>query len=158
MGEANMTAGFASIGLLSFSGLRRAESNSVIRADATLTDQRPPWFEALARRFDSFVDLEMNWDSYGGLPVHESVAQAARDLILRIVPLSAPAPIAVPTSRGGIQFEWHTRDVELEIEVASPGRLSAVFENRMTGEEWERQFESDLSPLVEAIGQLPEST
>lgn len=152
-----MTASIAPIELLSFRGLRKTESSSVIRAEATLTQQRPAWLDAVARKCASFVELEDNWDSYGGRPVHESVAQAASDLLFQLVRPSAPAPTAVPTSRGGIQFEWHTPAVDLEIDLASPGRLSAVFENRTTGEEWEHQFQSDLTLLVKAIGQLSEA-
>jgi len=150
-----MTATLAPIEFLSFRDLRKAESNSVLRAEATLSEQRPAWLDAVARKCASFVDLENNWDSYGGRPVHESVAQATSELLLKLARASSPAPTVVPTARGGIQLEWHTASVELEIDIASPGRLSAIFENRATGEEWEREFQSDLSQLVNAIGQLP---
>jgi hypothetical protein len=48
-------------------------------------------------------------------------------------------------------------NVDLEIELASAGRISALFENRTTGQGWEHEFESDLRLLVEAVDQLPES-
>ena len=150
-----MTATLDPIEFLSFRNLRKAEATSVIRADATLSEQRPTWLDAVTRKCASFVELERDWDSYGGLPVHQSVAQATSDLLLRLARPSSPAPTVVPTSRGGIQIEWHTPSVELEIAIASPGRMSAVFENRATGEEWEHDFQSDLGKLVEAIGQLP---
>lgn len=150
-----MTATLAPIEFLSFRDRRKAESNSVIRADATLSEQRPAWLDVVARTCASFVDLESNWDSYGGRPVHESVARATSDLLQRLARASSPAPTVVPTARGGIQLEWHTPSVDLEIAIASAGRLSAVFENKTTGEEWERDFQSDLSDLVSAIGQLP---
>lgn len=149
-----MTATLAPIEFLSFRDLRKAESHSVIRAEATLSEQRPAWLDAVARTCASFVDLESNWDSYGGRPVHESVAQATSDLLLKLARASSPAPTVVPTARGGIQLEWHTPSIDLEIAVASASRLSAAFENKTTGEEWERDFHSDLSDLVSAIGQL----
>ena len=150
-----MTATLAPIEFLSFRDLRKTESSSVLRPEATLSEQRPAWLDLVARKCASFVDLEGDWDSYGGRPVHESVAQATSDLLLKLARASSPAPIVVPTSRGGIQLEWHTPSVDLEIAVASAGRLSAAFENKATGEEWERDFQSDLSQLVDAIGQLP---
>jgi hypothetical protein len=150
-----MTATLAPIEFLSFRDRRKAESSSVVQAEATLSEQRPAWLEVVARTCASFVKLEPNWDSYGGRPVHESVAQAASDLLLQLSRASSPAPIAVPTARGGIQLEWHTPAVDLEIDIASAGRVSAVFENKTTGEEWERSFQSDLSQLVSAISQLP---
>lgn len=150
-----MTATLAPIEFLSFRDLRKTETTSVLRPEATLSEQRPAWLDLVARKCASFVDLESNWDSYGGRPVHETVAQATSELLLKLTRASSPAPSVVPTARGGIQLEWHTPSVDLEIAVASAGRLSAVFENKMTGEEWERDFQSDLTQLVDAIGQLP---
>src|SRR5215471_6062282 len=106
-----MTATLAPIEFLSFRDLRKAESNSVLRAEATLSEQRPAWLDAVARKCASFVDLENNWDSYGGRPVHESVAQATSELLLKLARASSPAPTVVPTARGGIQLEWHTASV-----------------------------------------------
>jgi hypothetical protein len=152
-----MTASIAPVALFSFRSIRKAESSSVIRPESTLTGQIPAWFDAVARKCVSFVELENNWDSYGGRPVHESIAQAAANLIVQLVRASVPEPTVVPTSGGGIQLEWHTTTVDLEIELASAGRISAVFEDRTTGREWEHEFQSDLSLLVEAVGQLSES-
>lgn len=152
-----MTASLAPIGLLSFRSLGKMPSSTVIRNEATLTEQVPPWFDAVVRTCAAFVELERDWDSYGARPVHESIARAAGDLLLQLVRPSVPAPTVVPTPSGGIQLEWHTPSVDLEIELASAGRLSAIFEDRSTGQEWERQFESDLGLLVSAVGRLSET-
>jgi hypothetical protein len=55
-----MTASLAPVGLLSFRGLRKNESSSVIRTEATLSDQIPAWFDAVARKCASLVELESN--------------------------------------------------------------------------------------------------
>ena len=152
-----MTASLAPVGLLSFRGPEKTASSSIVRPDATLTERAPTWFDAVARKCFSFVELENNWDSYGGRPVHESVAQAAADLLSRLARPFTAEPTVVPTSGGGIQIEWRTSKVDLEIEFASAGRISALFENRATGQTWEEEFESDLGLLVEAVGQLTAS-
>jgi hypothetical protein len=95
--------------------------------------------------------------SYGGVPVQPSAVKATSAILFAYARPSSPPPTVVPTTRGGIQIEWHTPSVELETSVAPPSCISALFENRATGEEWERDFRSDLSELAKAIGQLPDA-
>ena len=151
-----MTASLAPEGLLSFRGFRRMGGSSVIQPEATITEQAPSWLDA-ARECASLVELERDWDSYGGRPVHQSIAQAATNLILQLGRPGVPSPTVVPTARGGIQLEWHTSKVDLEIEVISPGRLSALFEDHENGQQWEREFDSDLTLLVKAVDRLAEA-
>ncbi len=62
-------------------------------------------------------------------------------------------PFVVPTSGGGIQFEWHTRGIDLEVEVVQPGRIVALFADSRTGEEWEEETK-DFSLLREALQKI----
>ena len=50
---------------------------------------------------------------------------------------ATPAPIVVPTVRGGLQLEWHQRDVDLEVEVPPSGAVQVAYENLAEGREWE---------------------
>jgi hypothetical protein len=149
-----VTATLADEGLMSNLKLRKGPPSSVMRSEATISVLVPPWFAELDRELMSLVNLEANWNSYGARPVHESTVRAASDLLRQLIRPSVPGPAVVPTSGGGIQFEWHTDDIDLEIELASAGRLSAAFEDRASGEEWERDFSSDLGQLVAAINKL----
>jgi hypothetical protein len=152
-----VTATLADEGLMSNQKLQKGSRSSVMRSEATISILVPGWFDGVDRKLMSFVNLEPNWNSYGARPVHESVARAASDLLRQLVRRTAPEPSVVPTSGGGVQFEWHTRNHDLEIELPSPGRLLAVFEDRASGEEWEREFSSDLGPLVTAISKITQS-
>jgi len=152
-----VTATLADEGLMSNLKLHRGPPSSVMLSEATISVLVPRWFEGVERKLMSFVNLEANWNSYGARPVHESVARAASDLLRQLVRPSATEPAVVPTSGGGVQIEWHTRSLDLEIELASVGRLSAAFEDRASGEEWEQEFSTDLGLLVKAINKITQS-
>lgn len=80
----------------------------------------------LLKQIDSFASLEANWDSYGAEQIDPGVIDHAKRLIRSIallVPDHTPAPSVVPTSRGGVQFEWHIGGVDVEIEIHPDGTI-----------------------------------
>ncbi|MFP3941452.1 MAG: hypothetical protein ACLF0P_14225 [Thermoanaerobaculia bacterium] len=62
-----------------------------------------------------------------------------------------PPPSVVPTATGGVQAEWHRKGYDFEIEVLSPARFVAHFEDVESGEIESRAVVSDLRPLIEWI-------
>ena len=67
----------------------------------------PPWFEATLRSMIELLELEPNWDSYGGSPVGQSVAVFVVDFLQQVMPDEASLPSVVPSPDGGISLEWH---------------------------------------------------
>jgi len=65
-----------------------------------------------------------------------------------------PVPSVCPTNRGGVQVEWHERGIDLEIETLSAYTLGVSFEDSLTGTEWDREVDADLSPLISCIADL----
>jgi len=65
-----------------------------------------------------------------------------------------PAPSLVPTVRGGVQLEWHLRDIDLEVEVLSGSQVAGYYKDHRTSSSWEDDLSVNLSPLVKAIGEL----
>lgn len=51
-----------------------------------------------------------------------------------------PEPFITPTNRGGVVIEWHTRGIDLEIEVEAPDLYHVSFENPNRSEEWEEDI------------------
>ena len=96
----------------------------------------PDWLYPVLGDLKRFTEHELNWDSYGGLPLTFQAGYAGLDLLARILPSDAPAPAVVPTTDGGLQFEWHTPSGDLEIEVSGNGLMSADFEG-VGGEAWQ---------------------
>lgn len=65
---------------------------------------------------------EKNWDSYGAYPVTQASLEKA-DLMLEWVKvIGAKEPRPVPTGEGGIQLEWHTGGLLVELEIAPDGQ------------------------------------
>lgn len=75
----------------------------------------PLYLDAIDRSRQALVDLAAlppNWDTHGGAPIGTQELRVAE--IMATVP-----PRIVPTSRGGIQLEWHTGDWDIEIELVA---------------------------------------
>ncbi len=72
-------------------------------------------------------------------------------LLAHVMLSDTPAPEIVPTVRGGLQLEWHVRNVDVELEILSPGRYLLSFEDRSSERELEVELSSDLSPFAEAV-------
>jgi len=68
--------------------------------------------------------LSGGWNSYSAKPVATQNAVRAIRLLAEFVAPDTPPPVVVPTVRGGIQLEWHTKGFNVEIYVESPVEVS----------------------------------
>ena len=105
-------------------------------------------------RLLGLIDLGRNWDSYGAAPIDPANVEVALRILSRIKRKDTPPPCVVPTSRGGIQLEWHLRGIDLEIEIVTPTLIQGLFEDQRTGDAWEMEVSSNLQPLADAIATL----
>jgi hypothetical protein len=55
---------------------------------------------------------------------------------------------------GGMQLEWHTRGIDLEIEFTSPNHVLGLFEDQREGVCWEKDMASNIAPLHDVIASL----
>jgi hypothetical protein len=113
-----------------------------------------PWVDPTLKALGEILALGGNWDSYGANPVDPHTAAAVVGLCLETMRSDSPAPSVVPTSRGGIQLEWHTRGVDLEVEIASPGSIHGYFEDHREKSSWEGELTFNLRPLYDALAKL----
>jgi hypothetical protein len=60
----------------------------------------------------------------------------------------------VPTARGGIQLEWHTRGIDLEIELAVPEGIHVLYEDAAGEEEWELEPGASRERLASLMAHL----
>lgn len=112
------------------------------------------WVADAQERLEQLVNLAPNWDSYGARPVNERVASITLNLLHGLMRDTTPLPSIVPTNTGRVQLEWHTRGIDLEVEVVSPILVRVSFEDRRTGHEWERDLNIDLSDLYAAVSTI----
>jgi hypothetical protein len=116
----------------------------------------PVWFRRAVAALDELAQLPTDWDSYGaGAIGHQSILATA-ELLLGIMRDDTPFPSVVPTNRGTVLLEWHTRGVDLEVEVRGRDRIHASFEDSRDGTQWEAEIGPDLTQLVQSIERLSE--
>jgi len=70
------------------------------------------------------LDLPAGWNSYSAKPVAPQNAIRAIRLLAELLGPETPPPAVVPTVRAGIQLEWHTKGVNIEIYIDSPENVS----------------------------------
>lgn len=118
--------------------------------------QTPAWREPTVLGLEKILQLPEGWDSYGASRVQENVANSALHLLESTAGDNAPAPIVVPTSDGGVQFEWHVRGLDIELAVPPHEAPELFFRDRSSGTEWDRELGADLGPLSKALKFLAE--
>ncbi len=77
--------------------------------------------------FQSWGSVPKDWNTYGSPPIAQRAIQAAHRLLETGRIQGAPVPQIVPTSDGGIQFEWHLPGRRLEIEIDEEGTMEYFY-------------------------------
>jgi hypothetical protein len=108
--------------------------------------------------FRDLASLPANWDSYGSRPLSVSAVKRSFNLLPQLLAPSAPEPVMVPTSDGGVQFEWHRSGIDVEIRVPQQGPVSFLVADASTGQEVEGEGNLDLQTIREALERLSQIT
>lgn len=97
-----------------------------------------PMSSALSTSVEAVADLlslPKGWNSYAAKPIApQNVVRAIRLLVELLVVPQTPAPAVVPRVQGGIQFEWHTKSIDVEVYIDSPGEVSFFAEDAESGQ------------------------
>ena len=118
------------------------------------TPPEPIWLAHVAQELAAILELAPNWNSYGAPVVEKSAITQAFSVLQSIAKTDTPAPYVLPTPTGGVQFEWHTQEIDLEVEI-SPGReVSFLLDCTDKGKEYEGDLSSHLALVLEAVGKL----
>jgi hypothetical protein len=115
---------------------------------------QPAWVAPTTEALRKLSLLGDNWDTYGAPRIDSMTLGSALGLLRVLMQNDTPAPSVVPTSRGGVQLEWHVKGIDLEVEFLTPTDLHVIFEDQRTGTEWEADMPSDISRLAEVIALL----
>ena len=122
--------------------------------DQTAETGTPRWLKPLVLSVDQLLRLPQGWDSYDARPINPQSIISAVHFLQQLLQDDAQLPELVPTVRGFVQVEWHTSDVDFEVEVGPQGPLFAYFCNRRTGAEWESEVTANLGRIAEVITKL----
>lgn len=121
----------------------------------SLGDSPAPWLQSVFDSIQPLMRLGPNWDSYGAPPIDPVRVFRAVQLLISIMQQDTPAPAIVPTSSGGVQMEWHMRDMDIEVAVESANRFWAFMNDHRTGTQWDIEFAPPrLGRLRDAIKEL----
>jgi len=95
----------------------------------------PPWLYTVLGRVQHLMALRPNWDSYGSRPIEPNSVFYALEFLRTSMTQEGKAPQIVPTSKGGLQLEWHANGVDLEVDVDPAGDVSLSFDKDDRSEE-----------------------
>ncbi len=118
MGEKKMISPVRKIGeqLGQSTNERSLSSVSNLQCFVKLNDDE--WNTKLTTKLNELCSLRKGWDGYNARPPSYDVARFASLLLGKLCnPVLTPFPSIVPLANGGIQIEWHTGGIDLEIAI-----------------------------------------
>jgi hypothetical protein len=104
--------------------------------------------ERASAELERIGQLPAGWDGYGAPTIDPEIVEAATALVQRLPDDIAPPPRVVPLASGGLQLEWASGDVSLELEFESPSTIRFLKWNPLEGEPEEDSIDATN---VEAI-------
>jgi hypothetical protein len=113
-----------------------------------------PWQVEVVRRLSDLRELTPGWDGYRAPALSHGAVSFAIELLGKVMRSRTPLPQLVPSSVGGVQIEWHEKDIDLEIHIAAPYRCELWYQNHRSGEVIDQEFTADFSPLAIPIAEL----
>lgn len=116
----------------------------------------PQSFEKSVEGVVDLLGLQEGWNSYSAKPIRRGNAVRAVELLFELLGSRTPPPIVVPTVRGGIQLEWHTKGVDIEVYIRSPTDVSFFAEHIESNERTEQPLanhEHELKSWLERISE-----
>lgn len=112
------------------------------------------WQVDVVRRLLKLRELPRGWDGYGAPALSLDAAWFTIELLGKIMRPRTPAPQVVPSSVGGIQIEWHEKDIDLEIHIAAPYRCELWYNDHQSGRVISEEFTGDFSILAGPVAEL----
>ncbi len=116
--------------------------------------EEPAWLQPALDQLRQLCQLRNGWNSYRARHVTPASAVAALNLLDRTMLPTTPAPSIVPTASGGVQLEWHTHGIDLEVGITPSRNVTAAYEDQVDGGEWEDELGPDLAQLANALAAL----
>jgi len=130
---------------------RRASEFSV---EIQASGQMPRSFLKSVENIVDLLGLPRGWNSYAAKSIEPQNAIAAVRLLAQLLEVHSPAPIVVPTVRGGIQLEWHSKGINIEVYIDSSETISFFAEDIQSGRSCENPLpghESELRSWLQRI-------
>lgn len=78
------------------------------------------WLDSGLTKLSGLIRLPEDWDSYGAPPIDAEVAGTLWEVLVTLAEAEAPEPDVVPLSSGGLQLEWYTPELEVQLSIEPP--------------------------------------
>lgn len=111
----------------------------------------PRWLGEVENRAEELGKLGRNWDGRGSAAVSRDSLEFARSILAEVMAPTTIAPSIIPLGHGGIQLEWVSRDVEIEVEIVKPYDVVIYHLDRPRGVEREWTAEAEFSELARIL-------
>src|SRR5579864_440919 len=72
------------------------------------------------------LELPTGWNSYSASQIKKENVNFAVGLLAQVMRADTPTPQVIPMVGGGVQLEWHTRGINLEISIYSPAEVNFI--------------------------------
>jgi hypothetical protein len=109
------------------------------------------WQITVLSKILDYTNLEPNWDTYGSPPLKWDAGLFALNVLNQVMLRRTPVPQVVPTPGGGVQVEWHDRQIDIELHVKGPYDCELLVEDKRSGHTQSEELSSDFSRLQDAI-------
>lgn len=116
--------------------------------------RKPAWEKEVVSALCRFLELPEGWDSYGGKPLRHDTGMFALQVLSDVMSESVPSPFVVPVSTGGVQFEWHQNDLDIELYIAAPYDSELSVHDLTSGEREVIRLTADFGALIRHLQRL----
>jgi hypothetical protein len=122
--------------------------------------ERPPraWLGPVLDELQELLSLPEDWDSYGSARIDAHIARYVGRLLGVLARAETARPALVPTSAGGVQLEWHTRALELQLEIDPADDSIRLFYCAPGTGPWEGLLRDAPEPIELLLWQVAIST
>jgi len=138
------------------SNSRAPSFDIILTPDGTINATSPAWIVAFTRRIENLLKLQDGWDGVGSKRPQLNCVIEALEFLFGSLSHDTLPPQVVPTSEGGIQLEWHTKGIDLEI-TFSPGLRASFLFSSNSGPDFEGSV-NDHTGFVSATLRVLRST
>lgn len=117
------------------------------RADPT----QSAWEEEISAKLAKLRQFPIGWDGYNSPPMRYDVGVFALTVLKSVMQPQTPLPQVVPSAAGGVQFEWHQKGIDLEVNFVAPYECELWLEDHQTGVCIAKMLTNDFSEFKAAI-------
>jgi hypothetical protein len=113
------------------------------------------WHRIAVEKLTAYTQLKLGWDTYHGQPLRSETGYFAMAVLSAVMTSEMPIPQIVPTPAGGVQFEWHVGQRDIEFAIDAPYDCELWFRDLVTGATDSLPVrDGDISALAEQLALL----